>query len=144
VPRIRQADPLGKVRILLADDHLPFLNLVVSLLVPACEVVGTVPDGQSLLDVAKQLQPDVIVTDISMPILGGIEASKRLSQSGSAAKVIFLTVHSDADFVQTCLATGALGYVLKSRIMSDLLPAIREALAGRIFISPPFSQKAAS
>ena len=110
---------------------------------PTCEVVGSVSDGQSLFDAAKDLKPDVIVTDISMPILSGIEASKQLNESGSAAKIIFLTVHSDMDFVRACLATGAVGYVLKSRIMSDLLLAIHEVLAGRIFVSPPFSQQAA-
>lgn len=130
---------MGKVRILLADDHRQFRMIVESLLASTCEVVGSVPDGQSLFDAAQYLKPDIIVTDISMPIVSGIDASKQLSQSGCAAKVIFLTVHSDADFVQACLATGALGYVLKSRMMSDLLLAIREALAGRIFISPPFS-----
>ena len=117
--------------------------MVASMLVPTCEVVGSVRDGQSLFNVASQLKPDVIVTDISMPISSGIEASKQLSQAGCAAKIIFLTVHSDADFVQACLATGALGYVLKSRIMSDLLPAIQETLAGRVFISPPFSNQGA-
>src|SRR5271163_1740881 len=117
--------------------------MVESLLVPACEVVGTVSDGQSLFDAATRLKPDVIVTDITMPILSGIEASKRLRESGSSSKVIFLTVHSDGDFVQACLATGAAGYVLKPRIMSDLLLAIREVLAGRIFISPPFSYQVA-
>jgi DNA-binding NarL/FixJ family response regulator len=135
---------LGKLRILLADDHLPFLNVVESLLVPLCEVVGRVSDGKSLLEAARRLKPDLIVTDITMPILSGMEASKQLRESGSEAKIIFLTVHSDADFVQACLATGAVGYVLKHRIMSDLLHAIQEALAGRTFISPPFSNLAAS
>jgi DNA-binding NarL/FixJ family response regulator len=117
--------------------------MVETLLVSSCEVVGSVPDGQSLFDAARHLKPDVIVTDISMPVLSGIEASKRLSESGCAAKIIFLTVHSDADFVKACMATGAVGYVLKSRIMTDLLPAVQEALAGRIFLSPPFSHPAA-
>jgi DNA-binding NarL/FixJ family response regulator len=113
--------------------------MVECLLEPTCEVVGSVSDGQSLVDAAKRLKPDLIVSDISMPILSGIDASKQLRDSGSPAKIIFLTVHSDADFVQTCLASGAAGYVLKSRIMSDLLHAVQEVLAGRIFISPPLS-----
>jgi CheY-like chemotaxis protein len=143
-PRIRLAEPLGKARILLADDHLPFLKMVESLLIPIGEVVGSVSDGQSLFYAARRLNPDVIVTDISMPILSGMDASRQLSESGCAAKIIFLTVHSDADFVLACLATGAVGFVLKPRILSDLLHAVQEALAGRIFISPPFSQPAAS
>ena len=71
-----------------------------------------------------------------MPILSGIEAADKLKVSGCRSKIVFLTVHSDPDFVRACLATGALGYVAKSRMVSDLLSAIREALAGRIFISP--------
>ena len=130
---------MRKVRILLADDHRQFLTMVERLLASTCEVVGSVPDGQSLCDAARLLSPDVIVTDISMPILNGIEASMQLNESGCAAKIIFLTVHSDADFVQSCLATGAFGYVAKSRFAIDLVPAIQEALAGRIFISPTFS-----
>jgi len=77
--RIRQVEPLGKIRILLADDHRQFRMIVESLLASTCEVVGSVPDGQSLFDAATHLKPDVIVTDISMPILNGIEASKQLS-----------------------------------------------------------------
>ena len=130
---------MGKVRILLADDHRQFQMMVERLLASTCEIVGSVPDGQSLFDAARRLAPDVIVTDISMPILNGIEASKQLNESGCSAKIIFLTVHSDADFVQTCLATGAFGYVVKSRLAMDLIPAIQEALAGHIFISPTFS-----
>jgi DNA-binding NarL/FixJ family response regulator len=113
--------------------------MVERLLASTCDVVGSVPDGQSLCDAARRLSPDVIVTDISMPVLNGIEASKHLNESGCAAKIIFLTVHSDADFVQTCLAIGAFGYVAKSRFAIDLIPAIHEALAGHIFISPSFS-----
>lgn len=134
---------MGKVRILLADDHRPFLDMVEGLLARTCEVVGRVSDGQSLFDAAKRLSPDIIVSDISMPILSGLEASKQLIESGCAARIVFLTVHSDTDFVQACLAAGAAGYVLKPRIMSDLLLAIREVLAGRIFISPPFSYQVA-
>jgi DNA-binding NarL/FixJ family response regulator len=85
------------------------------------------------------LKPDVIVTDISMPVLNGIEAANQLNEAGCTSKIIFLTVHSDPDFVRTCLATGAFGYVVKSRVATDLLPAIHEALAGRLFISPSIS-----
>lgn len=129
---------------MLADDHRPFQYMVECLLAPTYEIVESVPDGRALVEAVKRLKPDLIVTDISMPILSGIEASNQLTAWGSTAKVIFLTVHSDDDFVQTCLAVGAAGYVLKSRIMSDLLHAIEEALAGRVFISPPLSGEAAS
>jgi DNA-binding NarL/FixJ family response regulator len=74
-----------------------------------------------------------------MPVLNGIEAANQLNEAGCTSKIIFLTVHSDPDFVRTCLATGAFGYVVKSRVATDLLPAIHEALAGRLFISPSVS-----
>jgi DNA-binding NarL/FixJ family response regulator len=109
---------------------------VESLVGPTCEVVGSLPDGQSLFETAMHLMPDVIVSDISMPILNGIEAAVQLNEAGCTSKIIFLSVHSDPDFIRTCLAAGAFGYVVKSQISTDLIPAIQEALAGRIFISP--------
>jgi DNA-binding NarL/FixJ family response regulator len=127
---------VNKVRILLADDHPHFPELVESLLGPAFEVIGKVGDGRALSDAALNLKPDVIVTDISMPVLNGIEAVDELQRLGCTSRVIFLTVHSDPDFVRTCLGAGALGYIVKSRVALDLLPAIHEALAGRLFISP--------
>ena len=127
---------MNKVRILLADDHPHFPELVESLLDPAFEVVGKVTDGRALLETALHLQPDIIVTDISLPELNGIEAVDELRKSGCNSKVIFLTVHSDPDFIRTCLATGAFGYIVKPRVAIDLLPAIQEALAGHLFISP--------
>jgi DNA-binding NarL/FixJ family response regulator len=126
---------LGRARILLADDHPDLLKMVERSLEPEFEVVGKVLDGQLLLQEAIRLKPDVIVSDISMPVLNGIEAADQLKESGCQSRIVFLTVHSDPDFVRACLATGALGYVVKSRIGTELLPAIREALAGHIFIS---------
>ena len=123
------------MRILLADDHRYFLELIRGLLEPTFEVVGCVEDGESLVEAAGKLQPNVIVTDISMPKLDGLAAARRLVESGSS-KIVFLTVHADPDFVQAALKTGALAYVLKLRIRTDLLVAIGEALAGRIFVSP--------
>ena len=98
--------------------------------------MGAVGDGEALVEAAGNLQPDVIITDISMPKLNGIEAADRLRESGSSSKIVFLTVHADPDFVQAALKTGALAYVSKSRITTDLLIAIEEALKGRIFVSP--------
>jgi len=121
---------------LVADDHCGVRELVEEMLEPAFEVVRRVDNGKSLVDVAMRLQPDVIITDISMPILSGIEAVRRLQRSGSRARVIFLTVHSDPDFVRVCMNLGASGYVVKIRIETDLLSAVREALAGRAFLSP--------
>jgi len=81
------------------------------------------------------LKPDVIVTDISMPILNGIEAADRLKESGCNSRIVFLTVHSDTEFVRRCLSAGAFGYVPKFRIANELIPAIRAALEGNIFVS---------
>jgi DNA-binding NarL/FixJ family response regulator len=103
---------------------------------PTFDVVGAVEDGESLVEAAGNLQPDIIVTDISMPKLNGIEAADRLRESGSSSKIVFLTVHADPDFVQAALKTGALAYVSKSRITPDLLIAVEEALKGCIFVSP--------
>jgi DNA-binding NarL/FixJ family response regulator len=127
---------MSKVRILVADDHAGVRELVESMLEPTFEVVEMVGNGKALVETALRLQPDVIITDISMPILSGIEAAKRLKESSLQAKVIFLTVHSDPEIVLACLNVGASGYIFKSRMDSDLLPAVREALAGRIFLLP--------
>jgi DNA-binding NarL/FixJ family response regulator len=128
--------PLSKIRVLLADDYRPLLESVLRLLEPGFEIVGEAQNGQALVEAALKLKPDVIVTDISMPILNGIEAAERFREAGSTSKIVFLTVLSDPDFIFTCIATGALGYVVKARLDSDLELAIREAVAGRIFISP--------
>ncbi len=130
VPEVR------KMRVLLADDHRGLLELIQGLLEPSFDVVGAVGDGESLIEAAGKLQPDVIVTDISMPKLNGIEAANRLRESGSPSKVVFLTVHADPDFVQAALKAGAVAYVSKFRIRTDFLVAIKEALEGRIFVSP--------
>jgi DNA-binding NarL/FixJ family response regulator len=125
-----------RARILLADDHKDIREKVMQQLEPEFEVVGAVGDGNALLEAASQMKPDVCVVDISMPIMSGIEAATQMKGSGSSVKIIFLTVHEDPDFLQAALDAGALGYVVKSRVASDLCPAIRAALAGRLFVSP--------
>jgi DNA-binding NarL/FixJ family response regulator len=127
---------MSKWRVLLSDDHPNMLRMVETILEPIFEVVGKVTDGKSLMEAAAKLNPDLIVTDISMPILNGIEAVKNLKESGSRAKVVFLTVHTDNEFVKLCFETGASGYVLKPQMATDLLFAVRAALAGRSFTSP--------
>ncbi len=121
---------------MLADDHPDFLATAARVLEPECQVVKSVGDGQALVDEAVTVDPDVIVLDISMPVLNGLEASRQLKASGSRAKIVFLTVHRDPDYVRAALATGALGYVVKPRLATDLMAAIMEALAGRSFVSP--------
>lgn len=127
---------MQRPRVLLADDHHPLLDRVVSLLKMRFDVVGAVNDGKSLVSEAERLQPDVIVLDITMPVLTGIEAAHELQEAGSTAKLIFLTVHQSAEFVRQCFAEGGLGYVTKSRMVTDLIQAINEALSNRPFVSP--------
>ena len=99
-------------------------------------VVGSVGDGRELLAEAERLHPDVIVLDITMPRLDGIEAARQLRRSHQLARLVFLTVHEDADYARAALDAGGLGYVVKTRLASDLLPAIRAALADQTFVSP--------
>jgi DNA-binding NarL/FixJ family response regulator len=119
----------------LADDHKEIRDKVRRYLEAEFNVLDAVDNGRALLDAAARLDPDICLLDISMPILDGIETANKLKESGSKAKVIFLTVHEDSDFLQAALKTGASGYVLKRRMASDLHRAVKEALAGRIFIS---------
>ncbi len=127
---------LTDVRLLLADDHQAMLERVKGMLDCEFEVVGAVDNGQALVDAATELNPDVLVVDISMPVLNGIDAVRQIRKSGSKARVIFLTVHEDPDIVPVCFEAGALGFVVKSRLVSDLIPAIRLALADHTFVSP--------
>ena len=122
-------------RVLLADDHQTILEAEIALLSRYFEVVGTAADGAALVSEAYRLHPDVVVTDISMPILNGIDALHKLRESGSTAKFVFVTVHSEKEFVEACMEAGALGYVRKSRLKQHLVPAIKAVLAGRSYVS---------
>ena len=127
---------MTRARILLADDHTAMRERVISLLQDEFEVVGAVEDGSALMEAELTVQPDVCVVDISMPGLCGLDAATQLRARGSKTKVVVLTVYDDADFLEAALTSGASGYVVKSRMTSDLCMAIHEALAGRVFISP--------
>lgn len=131
---------MNRPRILLADDHASMIERVKALLKADFEVVGSVNNGKDLVSEARRLQPDVILLDISMPGITGIEAARELRQNGAKARFVFLTVHERVEFVHACLAEGALGYVIKSRVAVDLVMALREALSGRRFISLPVSR----
>jgi DNA-binding NarL/FixJ family response regulator len=126
---------MNRPRVLVADDHPIVLDQVLSLLRANFDVVGTAGNGRDLLTEAKRLQPDVIVLDITMPVLNGIEAAHQIHDVGLAARLVFLTVHPQSEFVSACFAEGGLGYVTKSRLRTDLIPAINEALSGHYFIS---------
>ncbi len=126
---------MDRIRVLLADDHPRILSRVTDLLEPEFKVIAVVGDGQSLIEMAESLQPDLIITDISMPILSGIEAAKRIMKSTPQTKIIFLTVHTDPDYDQAALELGAVAYVFKSRLVSDLRLAIGEVLEGRTYVA---------
>ena len=123
-------------RVLLADDQKDMLQTVFLTLVDEFNIVGTAENGTRAVELAMKLSPDILVLDISMPEVNGIQAAWRLKELGSRARVIFLTVHADPDFVEAALSAGALGYVLKPSLATDLIPAIRAALGNNTFISP--------
>ena len=116
------------------------LETVVPILEPAFRVIGTAFDGKAAVEAEGKLHPDVVVMDISMPVMSGIDAAKMMRKKGSKAKIVFLTVHQDSDILAASKLAGGLGYVVKNRLGTDLVPAIEEALAGHSFVSP-FSPK---
>lgn len=123
-------------RVLLADDHRIVAEGLRSLLEPEFELVGIVEDGRALLDAANNLQPDVIVADISMPLLNGIEAAQQIRKSNKDIKIIFLTMHTDVTYAAGALEAGALGYVLKHSAPLELITAIRSVLKGESYVTP--------
>ena len=127
-------------RLLLADDHKPMLASVKELLRVHYDVVGMACDGETLLDLVAKLEPDIAVIDISMPGLNGMAAARCLKDSGTRTKLIFLTIYANPEFVRAAFAVGALGYVLKRCIVTDLPLAIEAALAGKRFLSAPLAE----
>jgi DNA-binding NarL/FixJ family response regulator len=125
-----------RARILIADDHQPVLGRTACLLQAHFEVIGSVTDGKMLVQEALRLQPDVIVSDILMPGLNGLEAAHQLRERGCNAKFIFLSVYESADFVRASFSVGGSAYVTKARMGMDLVTAIKEVLQGRKFTSP--------
>jgi DNA-binding NarL/FixJ family response regulator len=123
-------------RVLIADDHSSVLKKVSSLLDPHFDIVAAVESGQAALDAAAKFQPDVAILDISMPELDGIQTANALRRLGYRAKVVFLTMHRDDDYISAALATGALGYVVKSHMHRELMQAVNLALSGYRFVSP--------
>ncbi len=127
-------------RLLLADDHPAVLKATNALLKAQFDIVGNATDGATLVSEALRLCPDVVVADITLPILSGIDAAHRLHESAPSVKIVFLTVHSEQQFVEACMAEGALGYVLKSHMKAHLIPAILAALVGHSYICPFISE----
>ena len=126
-------------RILLADDQEEMLQTLVEMLEGEFQIVGTAENGMRVLELTPRLAPDIVVLDISMPVLNGFEAALRLKEQCLAARVVFLTAHEDTDLVEAGMSAGALGYVVKSCLATDLVPALWQALAGKTFVSPSLS-----
>jgi DNA-binding NarL/FixJ family response regulator len=124
------------MRVLLADDHKIVLDGLKGLLASEFLLCGTAADGMELVEKAKREKPDVIVADISMPLLNGIDAVRKLREAGVEAKVVFLTMHPDVSYLSRALDAGASGYVLKHAAADELVMAIKDAVRGKTFISP--------
>jgi DNA-binding NarL/FixJ family response regulator len=127
---------MPKLRILLADDHLLVLEGFRRILEGQYELVGTVEDGRALLETAKELQPDIVILDISMPLLNGIDAAGQLKKICPHAKIIIVTMHADTEYVRSAFEAGATAYVLKRSAADELEQAIRMAVTGHSYITP--------
>ena len=127
---------MAKTRVLLADDHQTMLSRVRRELGEEFEIVATVTDGKAAVEAALLYDPDVLVTDISMPVMDGLQVASALKANHSRAKIVFLTIHEDADFFDAAFSAGASGYVTKARLSTDLIVAIRHVLRGHKFLSP--------
>jgi DNA-binding NarL/FixJ family response regulator len=127
---------MTRPRILMADDHLMLLDAFKALLEPEFEVVGTVTDGRMLLEEFSRLNPDVVLLDVAMPLLNGLDAGRQLKAQRRSVKLIYLTMNPDPDLAGEALRLGASGYVLKSSAAQELKQAIQEALRGRSYITP--------
>jgi DNA-binding NarL/FixJ family response regulator len=131
-----RVQPVTRPRVLLADDHRLLREAFARLLEVECEVVGAVADGRALLAVAPELRPDIVVIDVAMPLLNGLDATLQLKRLMPAVKVIFLTMSEDPDVAAEAFRVGASGYLLKNSAASELLQAIREVSRGRSYITP--------
>jgi DNA-binding NarL/FixJ family response regulator len=131
---------VSRARVLVADDHQAMLESLVSVLTREHDVIAAVPDARSLIAAAKDLDPDVLVVDVQMPGLCGIAAAHCLKGGGCRAKLVFVTMHPEREYVQDSLALGPVGFVAKQRLALDLLPAVRSVLQGQPFVSPSISR----
>ncbi|MGE3978997.1 MAG: response regulator [Nitrospira sp.] len=127
---------MSKPSILLADDHTLFVEALHNVLEPEFTLVGEVGDGRALLEAAPRLLPDVILLDLSMPLLNGIDAAYQLKRLVPDTKLLFLSMHGDATYVTEAFRAGAAGYVLKRSTATELLQAIRAVLRGQLYLSP--------
>lgn len=132
---------MSKTTVLLADDHKIVLEGLKGLLEDEYEIVGAVADGRELIEQAQKLSPDVIVADVGMPMLNGIDAAGQIIKAHPKARIVFLTMHQDAMYAKEAFDAGALGFVLKHSAPSELKTAIEEAMKGNTFISPAIAQE---
>ena len=126
---------VSKVRVVLADDHREVIAKVRGVLGDEYDVLESVENGRQAVTAVLALDPDIFVTDISMPILNGLQAARSIQKANSRVKIIFLTIHEDRDFIAAAFAAGAMGYVTKRRLSTDLVRAIEEAMKGNTFVS---------
>lgn len=127
---------MRRASVLLADDHKIVAEGIRSLLEHEFDLVGIVGDGRAMLEAAKRLKPDVIVTDVAMPLLNGLDAVRQLKRDGVEAKIVFLTMHSEAHLATEAFRLGASGYLLKQSAGEELISAIHEVLEGRVYLTP--------
>lgn len=127
---------MNRPRVMIADDHKLLVQALRSFLADSFEIVGEVSDGRALLEMAPRLKPEVVVVDIAMPLLNGLEASRQLRANMPGIKIIFLTQSPDADLASEAMRQGASGYVLKQSAGSELIAAINSALRGKTFVTP--------
>lgn len=127
---------MKRPRVLLADDHPILTEGIQKILEPRFELIGAVQDGRALLTEAERLEPDIVLVDISMPLLNGIDAGRQLKKKLPRTKIVFLSMHADPDYVSEAFAAGASGYLLKSSFSSELVFALEEVLKGRYYVAP--------
>jgi DNA-binding NarL/FixJ family response regulator len=132
---------MNRTRILLADDHTLTLDGIRAVVEPHHEIVGTVMDGRALVEAALRLKPDLIILDITMPLLNGIDAAVQIKMSLPGVKLLFITMHVNPAYLEAALNAGGTGYVLKSAAREELLEAIQSVLNGRIYVSPSLSSE---
>jgi DNA-binding NarL/FixJ family response regulator len=126
---------VNRIRVVLADDHCEVIAKIRGILGDEFDIIEAAENGREAVTAVLALDPDIFVTDISMPLLNGLQAARNIQKKNSRVKIIFLTIHEDRDFIAAAFSAGATGYVTKRRLSTDLVVAIQEALKGRAFVS---------
>jgi DNA-binding NarL/FixJ family response regulator len=126
---------VDRIRVVLADDHCEVIAKIRGILGDEFDIIEAAENGRQAVTAVLALDPDIFVTDISMPLLNGLQAARSIQKTNSRVKIIFLTIHEDRDFIAAAFSAGATGYVTKRRLSTDLVLAIQEALKGRAFVS---------